>query len=455
MSFTKEQRIINQVSGSTKQDRKGLSSISPTGGTSFNIPNKSGDHRRSIKRDAPVGDHDLVNKEYVDSLIPVTHASTTGQTTDDHHPQSHSHASHTGIGTDDHHVEFTATEHTAIADAAPHHGVNDANSTSEPLKGADDNYVTDAEKIVIGNTSGTNTGDQNSHDALDNVSADDHHVEFVAATHTAIGDAAPHHAESHTVASHSDTTGTGAELDTLTDNSMADTLHRHSELSASDGTPDASVTVGTDGAMDVLCASNIGLTIGSTDAGSKIGVYDNSTSNVYSVALGAEGNDLTLHSGTSGTERMRIYGTAGHVSPNSAGSQNFGDATDYWGDVSYKTLTDRGCLGCFTDNLALINNIKTHATKETIYGKPMLDYKTMPTEVYKPADKDGVLLERDEDDEPFMMEDEKDDKGKKTGKKIKKMAADGAETTALISIMIGAIKELSTEIEKIKADRKV
>jgi hypothetical protein len=30
---------------------------------------------------------------------------------------------------------------------------------AEPIKGADDNYVTDAEKIVIGNTSGANTGD--------------------------------------------------------------------------------------------------------------------------------------------------------------------------------------------------------------------------------------------------------------------------------------------------------
>ena len=30
----------------------------------------------------------------------------------------------------------------------------------EPAKGVDDNFVTDAEKIVIGNTSGTNTGDQ-------------------------------------------------------------------------------------------------------------------------------------------------------------------------------------------------------------------------------------------------------------------------------------------------------
>lgn len=31
---------------------------------------------------------------------------------------------------------------------------------AEPAKGADDNYVTDAEKVVIGNTSGTNTGDE-------------------------------------------------------------------------------------------------------------------------------------------------------------------------------------------------------------------------------------------------------------------------------------------------------
>lgn len=35
-----------------------------------------------------------------------------------------------------------------------------SNIGGEPLKGADDNYVTDPEKVVIGNTSGTNTGDQ-------------------------------------------------------------------------------------------------------------------------------------------------------------------------------------------------------------------------------------------------------------------------------------------------------
>ncbi len=37
--------------------------------------------------------------------------------------------------------------------------LTDLGATFEPLKGADDNFVTDAEKVVIGNTSGTNSGD--------------------------------------------------------------------------------------------------------------------------------------------------------------------------------------------------------------------------------------------------------------------------------------------------------
>ncbi len=64
----------------------------------------------------------------------------------------------------------------------------------------------------------------------------------------------------HTIASHSDTTATGAELETLTDNSMADALHRHSELSASDGTPDKIVYVDADGVL-FADASPLGLDV--------------------------------------------------------------------------------------------------------------------------------------------------------------------------------------------------
>ena len=81
------------------------------------------------------------------------------------------------------------------------------------------------------------------------------------------------HAESHSVASHNDTTATGAELEALTNDSMVDTLHRHSELSANDGSPDAVVSVDSDGilyadaapkGLDVLYSAEIGthLTVG-------------------------------------------------------------------------------------------------------------------------------------------------------------------------------------------------
>ena len=106
--------------------------------------------------------------------LTVTHASTTGQTVDDHHDEAHTVASHsdtTATG-----AELETLTDTSNADALHSHAV---------IEGGD-------------------------HDQLINVSTDDHHT------------------EAHTVASHSDTTATGAELETLTDTSNADALHSHS-----------------------------------------------------------------------------------------------------------------------------------------------------------------------------------------------------------------------------------
>ncbi len=57
-----------------------------------------------------------------------------------------------------------------------------------------------------------------------------------------------------------DTSATGAELDTLTDNSIADALHRHSELVASDGSPDPALSIDASGNFDFQAGniSNIG-----------------------------------------------------------------------------------------------------------------------------------------------------------------------------------------------------
>jgi hypothetical protein len=60
-----------------------------------------------------------------------------------------------------------------------------------------------------------------------------------------------------TIASH-DTTATGANLTTLTDNSIANALHRHSELVASDGSPDPALSVDADGKVYVVEELGIG-----------------------------------------------------------------------------------------------------------------------------------------------------------------------------------------------------
>jgi len=141
-----------------------------------------------------------------------------------------------------------------------------------------------------------------------------------------------------------------------------------------------------------------------------------------------------------------------HFDPDDAGNNNMGGATRYWGDISYKTLTDRGCLGWFDDGVELqdgrivsdleaIKNVKKHDTRKTVYGVPMLDYKSLPKAVYKKAvDHEGKEFKKDKDGRPFEIT--------KDGRKL--YAEDGAETTALISIMFGAIKELHNKIETLE-----
>ncbi|KKN74959.1 hypothetical protein LCGC14_0384610, partial [marine sediment metagenome] len=142
---------------------------------------------------------------------------------------------------------------------------------------------------------GLGGGSQLSHDQLDDVSVDDHH------------------AQSHNIASHSDTTATGTELDALTDNSMADTLHRHSELSASDGSPDRIVYTNSEG---VLFADALG-----TGASSGLGLDV-----MYGATIGTHltvGNDITVGGTVDGVD----IAVRDHAESHSVASHNDTTAT--------------------------------------------------------------------------------------------------------------------------------
>lgn len=190
----------------------------------------------------------------------------------------------------------------------------------------------------------------------------------------------------------------------------------------------------------------------------------NANSGTFNGDINMGGNDLnSVQSvGDSGDNRI-WFDLAGriesdnHFDPEGAGSQNLGGSTRYWGDVSYKTLTDRGCLGWYDDGVELLDGqkvsdltalkaIKPHPTLKTPAGAQRLDYRTLPKHVYtEPKNHRGEVLPKDEDGNYY--EEEVD---KRTGEIIRRHAQEGAETTALISILLGSIKELSSEVEEIK-----
>lgn len=159
-------------------------------------------------------------EDEIDTIIDIAFAAS-GVTNGNSHDHSGGdgaqidHGGLAGLGDDDHSIYHTD----ARGDARYY-------TESELDAGQLDNrYYTESEVDTI--ASGINHGD------LENIGTDDHHAQL------------------HTIASHSDTTATGAELETLTNNSIADSLHRHSELVASDGSPDPVLLINADGKVGI------------------------------------------------------------------------------------------------------------------------------------------------------------------------------------------------------------
>ena len=149
-----------------------------------------------------------------------------------------------------------------------------------------------------------------------------------------------------------------------------------------------------------------------------------------------------------------------HFDPPDAGNKNLGGATRYWGDISYKTLTDRGCLGWYDEgvltrdgriltDLEALMEIRPDPVLLTPAGQPRLDYKTLPAHVYiEPKDHEGNVYPKDQKGEYYAEIENKEGVTKRVP------AQEGAETTALISILLGAIKELNMKVLKLETDIK-
>jgi len=149
---------------------------------------KAVDSQEGTITKVPVNNYDIVNKAYIDSLgiganywvsgggilQPVTDSHQlsasniiidgtisggviTGTNVTAGADPGHTHTAYAAaLGADDNYVTDAEKTNIGNLDSAAY----EATTAFAAALGADDNYVTDAEKIVIGNTSGSNTGDQ-------------------------------------------------------------------------------------------------------------------------------------------------------------------------------------------------------------------------------------------------------------------------------------------------------
>lgn len=173
--------------------------------------------------------------------------------------------------------------------------------------------------------------------------------------------------------------------------------------------------------------------------------FVNFATNSTNWSIGLDNSDsdrfLICNSNAIGTTSVLEISATNFV-PLGAATLSTGDASNYWNDISYKTLTDRGCLPFCDDGVELMDGrivsdteairaIEKHPTKLTVHGLPMLNYKSFPKKAFRKAESRGVVLTRDENDEPIG-------------------GADGIEMTMVFGVMLGAIKELTQRVEALE-----
>ena len=214
---------------------------------------------------------------------------------------------------------------------------------------------------------------------------------------------------------------------------------------------------------------------------------DNST---YDVGLFIWGNlntgrgdarirDGALYVNTTSTpsEMLWVGGSAGiegnlksdHHDPRSSTSYNLGGSSKRW-DILYIVDIDKsGGFGVFDEGVTMqdgrvlpdteaLLEMKAHPTKKTYYGKPIYDLTTLPKEVLRipTTDNEGNPVVKDKNGKYWSERkvQEVNDKGKKIFKKVKEEHEEGESVFAMISILIGAVKELTIRVKELEKANK-
>jgi len=216
-----------------------------------------------------------------------------------------------------------------------------------------------------------------------------------------------------------------------------------------------STALGTTNIVKVTTGGQVQLGLTSSDGTAASPIYRFGSRNSGFYTDGASNINISCNGVLAGNFAVANSYMVGNFNSNTSAGSSLGGATEYWNDVSYKTLTDRGCLPWCDDGVEMtdgtrksdvdaICSIKKHPTQKTVHGLPKLDYSTFPKHAYKTVESELPNVRRDKEGRAWVY-------SERQGKEIE--AQDGVEMTMMFGVMIGAIKELKAEIEALKAAR--
>lgn len=185
---------------------------------------------------------------------------------------------------------------------------------------------------------------------------------------------------------------------------------------------------------------------------------------------------VRINTSSSPSEQLYVEGSAkfvgnteaNHMDPRSSASYNLGGSSQYWNYLNVYDISKQGGggFGVYDDGVKMQDGrvlpdteallaMKPHKTKKTDYGKPIYDMETIPADVriIPKEDNYGNKIVKQKDGR-YIAKQKKDVWDEKKGDYVSKVVevehTEGERVFAMMSIMMGAIRELTLRVKELE-----
>ena len=187
---------------------------------------------------------------------------------------------------------------------------------------------------------------------------------------------------------------------------------------------------------------------------------------------------VRINTSSSPSEQLYVEGSgkfvgnleANHIDPRSSNSYNLGGSSQYWAYLNVKEISKQGGggFGVFDDGVEMqdgrilpdteaLLEMKPDPVRKTDYGKPEFDMNTIPKAVRHMPEKDNAgnkIYKKNGRHFSKVKRDVWDDKKEDyVSKVVEEEHYEGERVFVMMSIMMGAIRELTLRVKELEAEK--